>query len=200
MNWQKYQQMVISWANHRHALYYLAFVAFIDSVFFPISPAIMMVPMMLINPKKSWLYALIIIIFSILGGLLGYAIGFYFYDSLGIGIISLFHGEKYYQNMVDYYDKYGFWVVAIWGFSPIPYKFITIFSGLMKLSLDLFILGSILGRCLRYCLMAGLFYFYGEKINFYAQKFRRYWLKICIFLTLILCVIGGWLLFKPNIF
>ncbi len=145
----------------------------------------MMIPMMLAQPKKSVHYALVAIFASIAGGVVGYAIGYFLYESVGVAIITLFHGQQYEHIMREFYDKYGFWVVVAWGFSPIPYKFITIFSGFMALPLHLFLLGSLLGRCLRYFLMAVVFHYGGDK---FKQFLEKYFTKLLIVSVVILVV------------
>lgn len=156
---------VIKWSHHRHAPYYLAGVSFAESSFFPIPPDVMLIPMVLSRPSRAWNLAAITTLFSILGGLLGYAIGFYAFEWLGQPIVEAFHYEASYSKLVNWFSTYGFIAVVLAGFTPIPYKLFTLAAGATLMDLPLFIVGSIVGRGLRFFLVAALIRYLGPRIE-----------------------------------
>lgn len=155
---------MIRWSGHSHAPYYLAGVSFAESSFFPIPPDVMLIAMGLAAPEKSWRYALITTIFSVLGGLFGYLIGFF-----GIEILSHWlNGSSYYHSylhVVDLFKLYGLWIIFIAGFSPIPYKLFTIAAGALQMAILPFVLASFLGRGLRFFLVSGILFYMGDRIE-----------------------------------
>ncbi|MCK5727257.1 MAG: DedA family protein [Thiotrichaceae bacterium] len=159
---------VIRWSGHRHATKYLATVSFTESFIFPIPVAIMLLPMCFANPKNSWRLATLTLIFSVLGGIVGYFIG--------LGAWELI--EPYTSHYADkiaiaqnWFGDYGVWVVLMAGFSPIPYKVFTITAGAMSMAFLPFVVGSIIGRAGQFFLIASLVYFLGEKME---HKVRQY--------------------------
>ena len=152
-------------AQHKNAKWYLSLISFAESSFFPIPPDILLIPMALASKAKALFYAFICTLFSVLGGILGYAIGYFFYNSLGIYIVELYHLENSFNIFEDYYKEFGILIVLGAGITPFPYKFITIASGVFGLNIFLFIVVSIIGRGLRFYLIAILLYFFGEKIK-----------------------------------
>lgn len=156
---------VINWSHHRHAPYYLAGVSFAESSFFPIPPDVMLIPMVLSRPSKAWRLAGITTLFSILGGILGYAIGYYAFELLGQPIVQAFHYEESYAKLVNWFSTYGFIAVVLAGFTPIPYKLFTLAAGATQMDLMLFMFGSIVGRGLRFFLVAALIRYLGPRIE-----------------------------------
>lgn len=143
----------MSWSKHRHASYYLAAVSFIEASFFPIPPDVMLIPMVLSEPKKVWRFAFIATIASVLGGIFGYLIGYFAFELIE-PIINAYGYQTAYHQVMDWFSRYGFFAVVFAGFTPIPYKMFTIASGALQLALPLFILASILGRGLRFFMVA----------------------------------------------
>lgn len=156
---------VLSWSSHQHAPYYLAGVSFIESSFFPIPPDVMLVPMALSKPAKTFQYAVITIVASILGGILGYALGYYAFELIGIPLIHTLKLQVAYDKVVEWFGHYGFWAVLIAGFTPIPYKIFTIAAGVSQMTLFPFIAASIIGRGIRFFLVATVLHFYGKKLE-----------------------------------
>ena len=171
-------------AEHKNAKWYLSLISFAESSFFPIPPDLLLIPMALASKTKAIFYAFICTFSSVLGGILGYAIGYYFYNSLGIYIVEFYHLENSFSIFEDYYKEFGILIVFGAGITPFPYKFITIASGVFGLNILLFIIISIFGRGLRFYLIAILLYFFGEKIKLIVDKYFNI-LTIVFFILLI---------------
>lgn len=182
---------VMGLAEHRHAKWALAVISFIESSIFPIPPDVLLIPMVIAKKAKAWAYAFICTVSSVLGGLAGYAIGFYLFDLVGKPLLDFYgYGEKF-THFADQYNEYGAWIVFIAGVTPFPYKVITIASGVTQLDLLVFIVASIVARGLRFYLVAGLLYLFGAPIREFIE--RRLGLVTIIFTVLL---IGGFVLLK----
>ena len=171
-------------AQHKNAKWYLSLISFAESSFFPIPPDMLLIPMALASKAKALFYAFICTLFSVLGGILGYAIGYFFFNSVGIYIVELYHLENSFNIFEDYYKEFGILIVLGAGITPFPYKFITIASGVFGLNIFLFIIVSIIGRGLRFYLIAILLYFFGEKIKLIIDKYFNI-LTIVFFILLV---------------
>ena len=171
-------------AQHKNAKWYLSLISFAESSFFPIPPDILLIPMALASKAKALFYAFICTLFSVLGGILGYAIGYFFYNSVGIYIVEFYHLENSFNIFESYYKECGILIVLGAGITPFPYKFITIASGVFGLNIFLFIIVSIIGRGLRFYLIAILLYFFGEKIKLIIDKYFNI-LTIVFFILLV---------------
>ena len=171
-------------AQHKNAKWYLSLISFAESSFFPIPPDILLIPMALASKARALFYAFMCTLFSVLGGILGYAIGYFFYNSLGIYIVDFYHLENSFNIFENYYKEFGILIVLGAGITPFPYKFITIASGVFGLNIFLFIVVSIIGRGLRFYLIAILLYFFGEKIKLIIDKYFNI-LTIVFFILLV---------------
>ena len=171
-------------AQHKYAKWYLSLISFAESSFFPIPPDILLIPMALASKAKALFYAFICTLFSVLGGILGYAIGYFFFNSVGIYIVDFYHLENSFNIFESYYKEFGILIVLGAGITPFPYKFITIASGVFGLNIFLFIIFSIIGRGLRFYLIAILLYFFGEKIKLIIDKYFNI-LTIVFFILLV---------------
>ena len=171
-------------AQHKNAKWYLSLISFVESSFFPIPPDILLIPMALASKANALFYAFLCTLFSVLGGILGYAIGYFFYNSVGIYIVELYHLENSFNIFEDYYKEFGILIVLGAGITPFPYKFITIASGVFGLNIFLFIIISLIGRGLRFYLIAILLYFFGEKIKLFIDKYFNI-LTIVFFILLV---------------
>jgi membrane protein YqaA with SNARE-associated domain len=157
-------------ADKPYALWILAAVAFAESSFFPVPPDIMLLPMALAKPKRAWLYAAVCTAASVLGGLLGYAIGALLYDSLGHWLITLYGlGDKV-ETFRASYAEWGAVIILLKGLTPIPYKLVTITSGFAGYNIWLFILFSIITRGGRFFFAAILLNRYGEWIRVRVEQ------------------------------
>lgn len=158
----------LSWSKHPKAPWYLGGMSFAESSFFPIPPDVMLMPMCLAQPQKAYHFAFITTIMSLLGGLFGYMIGYWMLDVIWPVIESMNYVDKY-QRVVQFFADYGIWVVFIAGFSPVPYKLITIAAGATGMALIPFLIASLVGRGARFYLVAGLMRWGGVR---YEAKIR----------------------------
>lgn len=188
---QSLYDRTIRLADHPHALWALAFVAFVESSVFPIPPDVLMIPMILARPSRAWLIATVALVASVLGGLLGYAIGAFFYDSLGQPILEAMGKGHAMEEFNQRFNDFGFWAVLTAGVTPFPYKVITIMSGWTGMPLGTFMATSILARALRFYIVAGLLWGYGEPIRGFIEK--RLGLVFTLFIVIL---VGGFLVVK----
>lgn len=159
----------ISLAQSRRAPQALAAVSFAESSFFPVPPDVMLVPMTMAKPEKAWNYAAICTIASVLGGLAGYFIGLMLYDTLGAWLIRLYgYGDKM-DAFRALYQQHGHWIILIKGFTPIPFKLVTIASGLAGYDLFWFVVLSLLTRGARFFLVAGVMNRFGGPIRRFIE-------------------------------
>jgi membrane protein YqaA with SNARE-associated domain len=170
-------------AADRRAPWALALVSFIESSFFPIPPDVMLIPMVLSRREKAWWYATIATVASVLGGLLGYAIGYYFYDTIGLPILKFYGREHALDTFIAFVHTYGVPAVIIKGMTPIPFKVVTIAAGVAKMDLAAFIGASIVARAMRFYLVAALLYFFGEPIRAFIE--RRLTLVTTVFVVVL---------------
>lgn len=160
----------MAFAGHRHAVWALALISFAESSFFPIPPDVLLIPMVLANREKAWLYAGICTVASVLGGVFGYAIGALLYDSLGAWVIQLYGYGDEVEAFRQAYAEWGSWIILIKGLTPIPYKIVTITSGFAGYDLVWFILLSAITRAGRFFLVAWLLHRYGEPVRGFIEK------------------------------
>lgn len=173
-------------ASHRHAKPALFGVSFIESSVFPIPPDVMMIPMILAQRSKAFVIATVASAGSILGALLGYAIGALLMDSVGQWVLTFYGKEEAYQHLAARFTEYGGWAVLFAAVTPFPYKIVTIFAGAVGLALPVFIISSIIGRAGRFFIVAGLLWRFGEPIRNFIEK--RLGLVFTIFM---IGLIGG---------
>ena len=173
----------LSWAAHPRALWVLALVSFVESSVFPIPPDILLIPMIIAAPSRAWLIAGVCTVASVLGGMLGYAIGFYAFDALGEPILRALGKADSFDVFRTRYNDWGAWAVLIAGVTPFPYKVITILSGTTQLSLPVFIVASIVARGLRFFLVAALLWKFGAPIRTFIE--RRLGLVFTVFMVLL---------------
>jgi len=181
----------ISLAEHPRALWALAFVAFIESSVFPIPPDILMIPMIIAAPSRAFLIATVAMVASVAGGMLGYLIGWGFFESIGRPVLEFYGKEAQFEGFATRYNAYGAWAVLIAGVTPFPYKVITILSGSTGLHLPVFIISSIIARGLRFFVIAGLLWKFGPPIRTFIE--RRLGLMFTLFVILLL---GGFVAVK----
>lgn len=161
---------VLRMAHHRHALRSLAVVSFAESSFFPVPPDVMMVPMVLARRHQAYLIATVCTVASVLGGVLGYAIGYFLYDSVGKWLIAVYHMESKIQDLKLLYDQWGAAVILIKGLTPIPFKLVTIASGFFSFNFPLFVILATVTRGARFFIIAALLKRFGEPVQAFIEK------------------------------
>lgn len=160
----------MSLSAHPNALWALAFVAFIESSVFPIPPDLLMIPMIIAMPHRAFLIAGVCLAASVLGGLLGYAIGALAFDWLGQPILEALGKTERIEEFNQRFNDLGFWAVLTAGITPFPYKVITIMSGWTGMPLMTFIVTSIIARGIRFFIIAGLLWKFGEPVRDFIEK------------------------------
>jgi membrane protein YqaA with SNARE-associated domain len=173
-------------AKGKHAWRALAAFTFAEASFFPVPTDIMLIPMVMADRANAWKLGAWCTLWSVLGGIAGYAIGAFLYDSLGQWLIKVYGLAHSLDSFHDWYARYGAWVIVIKGFSPIPYKLVTIASGFAHYNFALFVLLSILTRGGRFMLVAGLLYWKGEE----ARRFIEKRLEATLFVFLAAVILG----------
>lgn len=173
-------------SGRRHALTALAVVSFIESSVFPIPPDVLLIPMVLAARERAWLIAAVCTITSVLGGLAGYGIGLFLFEQIGRPLLEFYGYTDRFGDFQAYYNDWGAWAVFIAGTTPFPYKVITILSGVTALSVPVFLVASVLARGIRFFLVAGLLWYFGEPIRAFIE--RRLGLLFTLFCILL---IGG---------
>ncbi len=152
-------------AQSRHAEASLAAIAFAESSFFPIPPDVLLAPMALAHPQRAWRFALVATVASVLGGMLGYAIGATLYGTIGHWLVDLYgYGSKM-EALRAAYAQWGWLIILVKGVTPIPYKLVTITSGLLRYNFPLFVALSILTRGARFALVAGALKVFGKPLR-----------------------------------
>jgi membrane protein YqaA with SNARE-associated domain len=161
---QKLYDKALVWSRHRHAPKYLFGLSFAESSFFPVPPDVMLAPMVIAQPSKGIHFALLTTIASVLGGILGYAIGYYAFDTIAGWLQDTHYWDKYLQSK-QWFEEWGVWAVFIAGFSPIPYKVFTIAAGALSMAFFPFTLASLIGRGSRFFLVSLLLSWGGKRLE-----------------------------------
>ncbi|HEX6103631.1 MAG TPA: YqaA family protein [Alphaproteobacteria bacterium] len=167
---QRLYDRTMSLASHRHAMRVLAVISFAESSFFPIPPDAMLIPMVLAHRDRAWAMAAVCTIASVLGGILGYVIGYFLFEAVGRPILDFYGYQDEFQRFADAYNEWGLWIILIKGLTPIPYKLVTIASGVAHFDPTVFILASIATRGARFFLVAALLRRFGPPIRTFVEK------------------------------
>jgi membrane protein YqaA with SNARE-associated domain len=163
-------QWLMRLAAHRHAVLWLAAISFIEASVFPIPPDVMLIPMVLAAPTRWWRFALVATTASVAGGWLGYGIGALLYDSFGHKVIAFYHLEAGFAAFQEKFQLYGGWIVLAKGMTPIPFKLVTIASGVAHLDPVVFTVSAIGSRAMRFFLVAALLRWFGPPIREFVEK------------------------------
>jgi membrane protein YqaA with SNARE-associated domain len=169
-----------------NALWALLVVSFVESSFFPIPPDILLIPMILARPREAFRLAALCTLASVAGGLLGYAIGYFLFDAVGRPVLEFYHAMDRYEALKAGFAEWGVWIIIIKGMTPIPYKLITIASGVAQFPLLPFIGASIISRSLRFFLLAALLWWFGDAARLFIE--RRLMLVTTLFAV---ALVGG---------
>ena len=173
-------------ANNPRAIWLLGFVSFIEAIFFPIPPDVLLIPMILANIKRAWLYAFVTTITSVMGGLVGYAIGYLAYEQIAEPLL-LSLGKQAAMNLFSIsINENGFLIVLTAGISPIPFKVVSVMSGFTQMPVFVFLLSALLGRATRFFVVATLLKYYGEAIKSFIETYLGW-----LFLVFIAFIVLG---------
>jgi membrane protein YqaA with SNARE-associated domain len=177
---------VLHWADTPHGAAALFILAFAESSFFPIPPDVLLIALVLGARRRWWRLALNCTIASMLGGLFGYWIGISLMDTVGERIIAFYHAEQHYGRVTELYQKYDYWIVFAAAFTPIPYKVFTIASGAFHMNVVAFALVSLVGRGMRFFIVAFLLFWFGPPIQRFID---RYFNLLCV--AFLVLLVGG---------
>lgn len=184
-------EWTLDWLQTPYGVWVLFLVAVAESSFFPIPPDVFLMALCISCPERAFRYAGICAAGSVLGGVFGYGLGFWFMDLVGSRIIELYGLADKYQLVQELYQKYDAWAVGVAGFTPLPYKVFTITAGAFKINFPTFVAVSLVSRSARFFLVAGLIYRFGAPIRSFIERYLN-------LLTIILLglLIGGFVLVK----
>lgn len=182
---------VLHWAATPYGTWALFLLAFAESSFFPIPPDVLLIALCVARPKHSLKFALVCAVGSIVGGCLGYLIGWQFMASVGIRIVDFYGLTDKVAYIETLYNTYDAWAVGIAGFTPIPYKVFTITAGMFKIDFTVFVLASAVSRSARFFLVGGLIYLFGPRIQRFIDRYFD-WLAI----TFTVLLVGSFVLLK----
>ncbi|HJZ30247.1 MAG TPA: YqaA family protein [Hyphomicrobiaceae bacterium] len=178
-------------AGHQRAPTALFWVAFVESSVFPLPPDVMLIPMVLADRAKAWVFATISTVGSVLGGLAGYAIGYFLYTYVGQPILEVYGYADKFEATAALFRDWGVWILIAKGWTPFPYKVLTITAGAAHMPLLAFVLASIVARAMRFYLVAALLFWFGEPIRDFIE--RRLSLVTTAF---VVTLIGGFVALK----
>ncbi|MDD3620150.1 MAG: YqaA family protein [Desulfobulbaceae bacterium] len=181
----------MEWIRTPAGIWALFFIAVAESSFFPIPPDVFLIALCIAVPAKSFRYALVCAAGSVVGGMLGYGLGFGFMDTVGFRILDWYGLHDKYQVVQDLYRRYDAWAVGAAGFTPLPYKLFTITAGAFQINFVVFAVVSALSRSARFFLIAWLIHAYGPRVQHFILRYFN--LLTILFLILL---IGGFLLLK----
>lgn len=167
---EKFYEHIILLSDKKSAIYWLCFLAYVESFVFLVPPYVLMVPMILANRSKAWKVAFFAMIFSVFGGLTGYYIGRFLFDMIAIPMFEMYGYMHLFESFGQYYQKYGLLIIFIGGLTPLPYKIVAIMSGAVGLDIAIFIFGSIMVRGIRFYLVAFVLYKFGINIDVFLKK------------------------------
>ncbi len=179
---------VMGLAARKDAIWVLAAIAFIESSVFPIPPDVLLIPMVLAARDRAWRYAAVCTIASVLGGMVGYAIGMFLFEAAGQPLLELYGYAAKFDEFRGRYNEWGAWIVFVAGLTPFPYKVITIASGVAELDLAVFTVASVFARGLRFFIVAALLWWLGPPVREFIEK--RLGLMTIVFCVLLL---GGFI-------
>lgn len=162
---------VMELAQHHRAGHVLAGVSFAESSFFPIPPDFFLIPMILAHRERAWRYAALCTSASVIGGIVGYGIGWGLYEAVAEPILAFYGKMDSFQQFQDVYNEWGWWIVFFAGFTPFPFKVITIASGVTGLNFPLFILASFVSRAGRFYLVSALLWKYGREMKDFIERY-----------------------------
>jgi len=172
-------------AMRKNALWVLAVIAFVESSFFPIPPDLLMIPMIIARPNRAWLIAGVATVASVIGGIFGYFIGAVLFDTVGQPILEFYGKSGGFDAFAIQYNAWGIWAVLIGGITFLPFKVITILSGVTGFSLPLFIVSAIGARAVRFFVIAALLWWIGPSVRDFIER------RLGLVFVLLLILLGA---------
>ena len=188
---RKLYDWVLHWAETPYGAPALFVLALAESSFFPVPPDVLLIALCLGAATRSMRFALICTAGSLVGGVMGYGIGYFGYEAIGQPIIEMYHGQPVMDKVAGLYSEYGFWGVLVAAVTPIPYKVFTISSGFFKFDFPTFFFASVIGRSLRFYLVATLIWKFGPPVKSFID---RYFNVLTVVFTVLL--LGGFFALK----
>lgn len=188
---KKSYNYLISYAERPNAFWMLMVISFAESSFFPLPPDPLLIAMVIANRRKAWRLAFMCTLSSVLGGILGYYIGYGFYETLGLWVIDTYGLQQTFHDFQESFKTWGFWIICLKGLTPIPYKLVTISSGFARFDLTQFLLASLVARGFRFFSLTGVLVLCGPQLKEYIDRHFN-WIAL-ISLT---ALVGGFVLFK----
>lgn len=188
---RKTYDWVMQWSSSPYAGWALFWLALVESSFFPVPPDVLLMAMSLSVPVKAFVYAAISSAGSVLGGMLGYFLGFGFMEALGRPILEWYGVMDKFDKISGFYQEYDAWAVAIAGFTPLPYKVFTIAAGACEINFFIFVLASLLSRSARFFIVAGLIHKFGDPVKVFIEKYFN-----ILTIVFALLLVGGFVLMK----
>ncbi len=185
---KKLYDWLMALAASKHAPASLSAISFAESSFFPLPPDILLIPMVVAKRQHWFIYATICTVSSVLGAFVGYAIGALLFQLIGMPILEFYGSAHAFDRFVQWYDQWGGWGIFLGAVTPFPYKVLTIFSGTVGFNLLQFAIVSVIGRGLRFFLVAGLLYWFGEPIRLFIEKYLG-----PLFILFCVMLIGGFI-------
>lgn len=179
-------EWTLKWAEHKFAPRILAALSFAESVFFPIPPDVLLAPMVMAQREKAWRFATITTIASVLGGIVGYGLGYLMFEPWIQPLITEFGYQARFDKAMLWFSEWGVWVVFIAGFSPIPYKLFTVSAGFLSMAFLPFLLASAVGRGMRFFMVAGIIRWGGAAM----EKKLKQWVDVLGWLVVIAIVVA----------
>ena len=169
----RFYKKIEMWTKSPNAVYGLILITFLDCIFLPTPPFLILFPLYILKPKKSFFYSFIVIITSMVASMIAYLIGWLLYESVAFPIIKTLGFYDSFLKFKSYYEEFGALTIFLWCLTPFPLKIITLTSGIVKMPPFIF-LSTLLAGCLaRYFTLATLFYFYGEKVQIFLTKYIK---------------------------
>jgi|TARA_R110001632_G_scaffold41952_3_gene105831 membrane protein YqaA with SNARE-associated domain len=179
-------EWTLKWAEHKFAPRILAVLTFAESVFFPIPPDVLLAPMVMAQREKAWRFATITTVASVLGGIVGYGLGYLMFDPWIQPLITEFGYQARFDKAMLWFSEWGVWVVFIAGFSPIPYKLFTVSAGFLNMAFLPFLIASAVGRGMRFFMVAGIIRWGGAAM----EKKLKQWVDVLGWLVVIAIVVA----------
>jgi len=167
---RRFYDWLLLQAGKKNATWVMAGISFAESSFFPLPPDVLMIPMCLANRRRAFWYATVATVSSVLGAYLGYAIGYYLFASVGEQILRFYGAMDTFEALREKFLRYGVEIIVLKGMTPIPFKLVTIASGLAQFNLGLFTMACLVSRSIRFFLVAAILYFVGEPARLFIEK------------------------------